>query len=206
MSSILILSTIHLFQDFPRSPRKSNKFWRFNALGLFSCPRASHAIPTHRCSHCRNLCRNRKICSIYAAEFLHGSQPHLVTHHDQGDQARRCPPSCDRWRPSVPLAVRQRRLSWLALRLQPERSAQHTEPGYLSQHWPEPRAQEDRRSSQAGQRRHRPHQRPQGGPWGGGAPASDRAAGGSRPAAARLLRGSRPRMAGLTLMSRTRMD
>src|SRR5258706_15304838 len=111
---------------------------------LFSCPRQSRSIPTHRGSHCRNLCRNQKICSIDAAEFLHGPPPHFVQRHDQGGQARRCQKTTHRRRWPVPAPVRKGRVASLALRLQLERKAQHAEPWHLPEHRPESGSKEGR--------------------------------------------------------------
>ena len=57
-------------------------------LGFLLVPGRPEWIPTNRGSHCRNLCRDQKIRDIGAAEFLHGSPPHLVEHHHQGGEAR----------------------------------------------------------------------------------------------------------------------
>ena len=45
----------------PGGPGKSKKPLRINALGLFSCPRRSQEIPSHRSSYCRNFGRSGKI-------------------------------------------------------------------------------------------------------------------------------------------------
>ena len=69
-SSILLLSTITTSKDVPENPRKSESPREINALGLFSCPRRSRAVPLFPSSHCRNLRRNSRICRNPTPEFL----------------------------------------------------------------------------------------------------------------------------------------
>ena len=158
-SSILLISTKSMSRTVSQGPWKLRKPLGINALGLFSCPALSTVISHDPSSHCRNFCSNLRIRSVLTDKLLHGSSPHLIRRHAQGDQARGRPVPHQRWCWPLTASVGQRRLPRLAAGLHPPRQAQDREPGHVPCHRPKRRPPEGRGGQAAAQRRHRPQQR-----------------------------------------------